>query len=487
MEVALNLMKPPDEWPVERDLYAIVIKHPAYKELHNTIFNFPATDSIPVVDYIPFFNPSGTDQHIIIGIHHYTILTACGIITGNRFNEVYLTFDAYGYHPVATPRHGLLRPGTYYLQVRGHEFTSTTTPAARQYYIVPHFVDWEFPHDNFPREWKQKHHLPDGTPPAASGNHCFITGTPQPIQKCHIIPKAMEKWFDRNQMGDMAIARLAGSPEDINDRRNFVLFTTDLHYIFDDLAFVIVPKPLQVLPSSCPLQTAAPTGRSSGQSSAVTPGQSSAVPPGQSSAVANDQASTADIPKLAFGIHFLRAANWPLYNKHHAKTLHAADLETMCREFMFARFALALFPLLERFLRGPQKRRLKVFTKNSYEISVMNYSDIKAYRAKQGITKKGGNRAPKRGYSEMAGEGLSGHAWNPYDRMSRFDSEYDSDGSNRYDSGLEDTDSGDDGDGDGGSGGVPAPTNLPKPSTSVTAVGSSPAPAPSAPIEELSK
>ncbi|KAI0548961.1 hypothetical protein F4679DRAFT_584947 [Xylaria curta] len=230
----------------------------------------------------------------------------------------------------------------------------------------------------------------------------------------------MEHWYERNNMSTFAIDIMAArqGSSGIDCQPNYVLLTCNFHKLFDDLALVFVPKPLRVLPSSCVPRTAATTDQSSDQS-------------------ATDETS------LSFLVHFLDHFDLDQdIEQHHNKALRLEDLKTMPRQFLFARFAYALFPRLQNFLSGRGKHKLltiDVTGDNEYKEQEMTWDQFyKGQKSKERIRK--------------AGEPLAGEVWDPR-------SEADDD----------------DGDGDGGSGGVPAPTNLPKLSTSVTAVGSSPA------------
>ncbi|KAI1736183.1 hypothetical protein F4680DRAFT_267311 [Xylaria scruposa] len=104
--------------------------HPWYEE-QNILFTFPALDTIE-------------PDPPIAGLHCQTLPTACDIITGNKFDKVGLSHDQYGEQRVATTPHGVLPPGSYYLQVEGSvppRNAPTTTVNDVPYPIVPFFAD----------------------------------------------------------------------------------------------------------------------------------------------------------------------------------------------------------------------------------------------------------------------------------------------------------------------------------------------------------
>ncbi|KAI0114050.1 hypothetical protein GGR51DRAFT_476271 [Nemania sp. FL0031] len=63
------------------------------------------------------------------GLHHGTILIACGIIANNAFGSVYLSYDPCGKKHVRTPRHGMLNSGDYWLQLSGREPPRPNVPS----------------------------------------------------------------------------------------------------------------------------------------------------------------------------------------------------------------------------------------------------------------------------------------------------------------------------------------------------------------------
>ncbi|KAI0192952.1 hypothetical protein EV127DRAFT_490176 [Xylaria flabelliformis] len=330
----------------------VYVRHPWY-ERHNTLFAFPALDEIK--------SPGDT----IRGIHHRTILTACGIITGNRFDDVHLSHDAYGERGVATPCHGLLRPGDYYLQVKGSllpkkrsttgTICSSITPSSslltaflltdHPYPIVPSFTDWEFPHGKVPPEWQSGNRIP---PPKV--DRCIITAAHViPVDDAHIIPTGFEDWYYDNVMSRSIRNRVIDDGYDgkltVDSELNMMKLRTDFHWLFNKCLFVIVPKPLSISPDSCPeLPPAAETQQQSPE----------AVPTHQ-------QSPEAEVPEIRFAVHFLDHRYISRYiRQYHNVGVQRADLDLINLDFLFARFALALFPYLYVFLHSGDKRYLSI-------------------------------------------------------------------------------------------------------------------------------
>lgn len=66
--------------------------------------------------------------------------------------------------------------------------------------------------------------------------HCIVTHTCCAVQNAHIIPSADWEWFERNGMSKY------GTHHGIDESTNKVKLRNDLHDIFDNHQFVVVPK-----------------------------------------------------------------------------------------------------------------------------------------------------------------------------------------------------------------------------------------------------
>lgn len=100
------------------------------------------------------------------------------------------------------------------------------------YPVVPSFQDWEFPHDRIPSSWSRM------VPPVLRDRRCRVTNVSYPLEDAHLVLKEEEVWYRRNEMDRYSY----GSFRDINNARNILPLRPDIHIIFDDRHFVIVPK-----------------------------------------------------------------------------------------------------------------------------------------------------------------------------------------------------------------------------------------------------
>ncbi|KAI1130865.1 hypothetical protein F5Y10DRAFT_262806 [Nemania abortiva] len=327
---------PPQSPPLQTTRPRIRIRHPGYG-LNNILLDLPAVDCA--------VEPASSNQ--VLGLHHQTALTAGAIIANNAFDRAYFTHDQGGGHPVTTPLDGILEPGDYWLHlgdkepgtgVPGPEQGPASTSADEPYPIVPSFGDWIFPHNNLPSEWKLPHHPPGQrhiSPASASQAliHCYLTDFQMGIDRCHLIPAEESDWFNINGMGDYS--GNSSSTSSIDDQPNIAILRADLRQLFDRRQFVIVPKPSTPVPNL---------------------GLTSSTP----------STPTAESRSHALVVHVLNnseAGEFPdLYQNASIRTEYADNLS---REFLFARFAWVLFPLLRRFLEPTSSpRRLAVIVED---------------------------------------------------------------------------------------------------------------------------
>jgi hypothetical protein len=104
---------------------------------------------------------------------------------------------------------------------------------------VPSFRDWEFPHGRIPRWWPPpRSQTSASTSTSASDLRCSLSGALFATTKAYIISRNESEWFDQNSM------MLYGhSSRDTGDICNHVTFRADVHLCFDSRIFAIVPKP----------------------------------------------------------------------------------------------------------------------------------------------------------------------------------------------------------------------------------------------------
>lgn len=361
--------------------HRVRIRHPGYGNIPNsTLLSLPAVDC----------NVESSDSSQSFGLHHRTVLTAGAIIANNAFDRAYLTHDQAGRNPVTAPLGGLLEPGDYWLHLSGEEppIPSVDLPGSGQrdgasaavpdhgdglstsaeglmpppsrlrssdssvtcrtaqlpdyepYPIVPSFGDWQFPHNRLPSEWKMPRSPPDQPPMPSSSqqtslihtspvrNRCYLTDHRMSTNKRHLIPSEKSDWFGLNGMAEYTSSQTGT----VDDEANIAILRADFHQLFDQCRFVIVPKPSAALP-----------GQLSGHASSTS-------------------TTTPGLGTYAFAIHVLGDGEdtgefTDLYQNVSIQTKY---FDQISREFLFARFAWAIFPLLRSFLDTPIPRRIAV-------------------------------------------------------------------------------------------------------------------------------
>ncbi|GAP86892.1 putative conserved hypothetical protein [Rosellinia necatrix] len=361
----------------------ITILHPGYGARENYLFALPAVDEI--------VRPSSQDR--AWGLHHGTLLTAGGIVAGNAFSDVYFSHDQYGQQPVKTPRDGILESGRYWMQldsIAGGMTNTRATPATSsvpppssvssstatkeqyRYAVVPSFADWQFPHDKLPMEWEQPHNPPDEQDPSLPVpdsvlSRCYITDVQIGLERAHILPASEIEWYQWNQM--QHYSALTPGHTGIDHQSNKILLLAHLHWAFDRSLFVVVPKP------------------SAGPS---TPGP---------------QSSTSTLsPRIkrqqyAFAAHVLSDNNEAsdFRDKYHNFPLQPKYSKQFKHEFLFARFAWALFPYLTHFVYRSDSattRNFMVLEGDDYVSKSMTGLEYVNFREKRGQGKIGSRKRP---------------------------------------------------------------------------------------------
>ncbi|KAI0554184.1 hypothetical protein F4679DRAFT_597313 [Xylaria curta] len=214
----------PNESP---KLGKVSILHPGYSIYEsNIIFELAAVDCV-----------ERSSQGKTWGIHHGTVLIVGGIIANNAFGQVYLSHDRFGKNRIQTPNDGIVEPGRYWLQLKGHEppldlpddrgstepqaasgrthtctprspstVSAASTPVDDEHYkypIVPSFSAWKFPHDNLPKEWKLRHEPPrleQDLEQDPDLTRCCINKSQLAVKSFQLIPSNKEQWFRHNGM-----------------------------------------------------------------------------------------------------------------------------------------------------------------------------------------------------------------------------------------------------------------------------------------------
>jgi hypothetical protein len=113
---------------------------------------------------------------------------------------------------------------------------------------VPSFREWLFPLETLPGLWGT---LPRaGIDPIRSSSSavmdrdvsCRITDHKDESDGAHLCPRAEKNWFRDNEMDQYAIMQRRGGDAALHDGANMLLLRADLHRAFDKKQFVFVPK-----------------------------------------------------------------------------------------------------------------------------------------------------------------------------------------------------------------------------------------------------
>ena len=174
-----------------------------------------------------------------VGLHFGTASIICAIISGRQ--------DGFFTKGVDDPRldlseDSLLEEATYYYHV----------PNDPQYAIYPSFEHWPFPHDNLlppynqaaPRVLNQINMT--GTTQAVLNRdeRCLVSGSrdKQVLQRAHLCPKGSSTWFLQNDMSEYnEISDLTGDAM-TEDVANAIALRHDIHQAFDARLFAFVQK-----------------------------------------------------------------------------------------------------------------------------------------------------------------------------------------------------------------------------------------------------
>jgi len=289
--------------------HKVIIRHPGYANEGDTLLTLPAFD-----------RRSG-------GLHYGTARVACGIIAGNRWDGYFardiegedtdLGHTSDGILPVGVyyfhfkDRDGLLRP--HCLAANALLMSCSTGSVEKNYPIVPSFSQWAFPHAKLPSEWEFTPSSSSNPPPTSSrsntttalairyGGLCRMSFHSEACEKAHLCPVSENDWFHSQKMQNYIEDPGKTGDMAVYDVNNMIPLRADLHKSFDDRKFVFVPKDRELV------------------------------------------------------VHML----WPsseLSLLYQNSRLH--PMNSVPREYLFTRFAWALFPMLEGFLQGNEERLL---------------------------------------------------------------------------------------------------------------------------------
>ncbi|EJT71213.1 hypothetical protein GGTG_10473 [Gaeumannomyces tritici R3-111a-1] len=168
------------------------------------------------------------------GIDFDTALAACGLVAGNRWSDGSFSLDRSAAVSVERPSDGVLREPEYFFQLPG--------PLDPPYPIVPRFSHWLFPHDNLPPLWQRW--AADATAATRTGEvarRCVLSNYGDGLEMAHLLPASEDDWWYSNRMQRYSPMQLFSSSP-INGPANLLTLRADLHRVFDERHFCLVPK-----------------------------------------------------------------------------------------------------------------------------------------------------------------------------------------------------------------------------------------------------
>ncbi|ATY64983.1 hypothetical protein A9K55_005359 [Cordyceps militaris] len=280
---------------------SISIWHPGYIRGEDTMLSLPCLDEIGPLDETDVEAEANDEskktspEQVSYGVHFETMLLACQVVAGNLFDKAYLSYDRKGTQRVQLTSGGILTHDHYFLHVPQNTDDTDTT----SYAVTPNFQEWRFP--GLPKSWQSIAVTPRDSKPS-----CIISGRLR-SEKAHIIPQSHDKWYTDNAMRDYS----QGAKSVFNSQDNLCQLRGDLHRIFDDRAFALVPK---------------------------------VDAKGRLHTVVHFFSTTNDYGDAAL--------------RYHNRKVHSLD--SVAPEFLFARFALTIFAHVKDFILGGENRRIAV-------------------------------------------------------------------------------------------------------------------------------
>ncbi|KAK0702739.1 hypothetical protein B0H67DRAFT_558352 [Lasiosphaeris hirsuta] len=164
--------------------------------------------------------------------------------------------------------------------------------------IVPSFRDWQSPHDQLPESW------PAVEPSAQTAQRCVLTNSTWAIERAHLVQQAQGDWFIKNDMQRYG----RGTCPDINSDYNLIWLRSDLHKpTFDALCDLDVRR----------------------------------------------------APNTSYAIHVLVVDHLLFAAKYHDRRV--PHLGGVAREYLFARFAEAIFIRVKPFILAYKTRSVARF------------------------------------------------------------------------------------------------------------------------------
>ncbi|KAK3046438.1 hypothetical protein LTR09_012077 [Extremus antarcticus] len=291
--------EPAVEHPATFIIHRITIKHPGYGG-NNTLLALPACDGI-------------SKSHA----HYATVHAACSIIAYSSADG-WLSPSRNGEPRTEPDTEGLVPAGVYFFHV--------TTEDGEPFAVFPNFRVWPFRYGKGFVLWRQAAYEATAlVSPAAprTTETCRITNKSLACETSHIVPTSEKSWFADNEMDQYG--ELGGrTGQDVADcASNLLRLRRDVHYLWDNYYFSIVPK--------------------------CTP-ESGDKGTWHTHSMSQDQ---------------------EVYEDFHNKPTE--PLAGRTAEYLFARFAWDIFPKLIGFLQSSQPRRLAVRQANG-DVDVKFYT-----------------------------------------------------------------------------------------------------------------
>ncbi|KAF2764388.1 hypothetical protein EJ03DRAFT_28393 [Teratosphaeria nubilosa] len=223
---------------------AVRARHPGYLPDNNLLIQFAATDV-----------SSDGVQGVAGGIVH----CACAIVANNRFDGFLSPSQDYAaalQNQVSTQPGHILAAGDYYFHLPRPDPAATSHITAFPlvpWPVVPNFREWRFPTDQeLPAPWLHAAIAPSPVGPdhptfvaKLRDGSCRVTQHMLALQTAHLIPALEQEWFVRNNMGyhrALLGRRQKEGVQAVDDADNTITLRADVHILFDNMQFSIVPK-----------------------------------------------------------------------------------------------------------------------------------------------------------------------------------------------------------------------------------------------------
>ncbi len=185
--------------------------------------------------------PDGPEGGLEYGFAH----AACAVIAGNRWDG-FFTHEVNG-----TPlrfAHGDIMPK------REYYFHTEDSSPEDPYPIIPTFRDWSFPHNDLPPPWADsiqplsptsgRSYAPSNFSTAVIIQNitCRMSNFEEGTEAAHLCPRSEIEWSRQNRMSLYNTSLMLPPDRILDDTANALLLRQDLHTQFDANKFVFVPK-----------------------------------------------------------------------------------------------------------------------------------------------------------------------------------------------------------------------------------------------------